>query len=88
MTLVSPNVTKGNSNTGISKTILLEESGIPLMIGIGNLTATDNRNPGSTDKDYNPVPGIRNSLLGIQNPRLSWIRLLGVKNLCFSCWCH
>ena len=34
------------------------------------------RNPG----------GIRNSLLGIQNPRLSWIRLLEVKNLCFSCW--
>lgn len=27
----------------------------------------------SIDKEWNPVPGIRNPSLGIQNPRLSWI---------------
>ena len=46
-----------------------KESGIPLMIGI--------RNPGFNDKDWNPVPGIRNPRRGIQNPRLSWIPLHG-----------
>ena len=45
----------------------LKESGIPLTIGI--------QNPSSTDKDWNPVPGIRNPRRGIQNPRLSWISL-------------
>ena len=29
------------------------------------------RNPNSTDKDWNPVPGIRNPRRAIQNPRLS-----------------
>ena len=42
---------------------LLVESGIPLRIGI---------NQSSTEKHWNPVPGIRNSRCGIQNPRLSW----------------
>ena len=45
--------------------IQLKVSGIPFTIGI--------QNPSSTDKDWNPVPGIRNPLHGIQNPRLSWI---------------
>ena len=39
------------------------------MIGI--------QNPGFNDKDWNPVPGIRNPRRGIQNPRLSWIPLHG-----------
>ena len=43
--------------------IQLEDSGFPLMIGI--------RNPSSTDKDWNPVPGLQNPRRGIQNPRLS-----------------
>ena len=46
---------------------LLVESGIPLWIGIQNLS--------STDKQWNPVPGIQNSRRGIQNPILSWILL-------------
>ena len=45
--------------------IQLKESGIPLTIGI--------QSPTSTDKDWNPVHGIRNPLRGVQNPRLSWI---------------
>ena len=36
------------------------ESGIPLTIGI--------QNPSSTNKDWNPVPGIQNTPRGIQNP--------------------
>ena len=53
-------------------------SGIPLTIGI--------RKPSSTDKDWNPVPGIRNPPRGIQNPRLSWIRLHGARtsSYCFK----
>ena len=47
--------------------IQLMESGIPLTIGI--------QNPSSTDKDWNPVPGIWNPQRGIQNPSLSWIPL-------------
>ena len=39
----------------------------PLTIGI--------QNPSATDKGWNPVPGIRNSWRGIQNPSLSWIPL-------------
>ena len=31
------------------------------------------RNPSTTDKDWNPVRGIRNPRLGVHNPRLSWI---------------
>ena len=49
----------------------LKESGIPLTIEI--------QNPTATDKDLNPVPGIRNPRRGIQNPRLSWIPLHGAK---------
>ena len=49
--------------------IQLKESGILLKIGI--------QKPSSTDKDCNPVPGIRNPRDGIQNPRLSWIPLHG-----------
>ena len=55
------------------------ESGI-LDFGIRN-TAQGIRNPpkdwnpiqGSSRKDWNQVPGIRNPRLGIQNPRLFWI---------------
>ena len=39
-----------------------KESGIPLAIGI--------QNPSSTQKDWNPAPGIRNPWRGIRNPRL------------------
>ena len=35
------------------------------------------QNPGSTYKDWKPVPGIWNSWHGIQNSRLSWIPLHG-----------
>ena len=41
---------------------MLVESGIPLNIG--------SQNPGSTDKDWDPVPGIRNPRHGIQNSRI------------------
>ena len=34
----------------------------------------------STDKDRNPVPGIRNPRRGLQNPRLSWIPFYGAKS--------
>ena len=47
----------------------LKESGIPLTIGV--------QNPSSTDKDWNPVPGIRNPRRGVENPTLSWIPLHG-----------
>ena len=48
--------------------IQLKESGTPLTIGI--------RTPSSSNKDQNPVPGIRISpRRGIQNPRLCWILL-------------
>ena len=49
--------------------IRLRESGIPLTMGI--------QNPSSTDKGWDPVPGIRNPRRDIQNPRLSWIPLHG-----------
>ena len=39
----------------------------PLTIGI--------QNPSATDKGWNPVPGLRNSWRGIQNPSVSWIPL-------------
>ena len=48
--------------------INLKESGIPLKISIRNPSFT-------TDKDWNPVPGIRNPWRGIQNPKPSWIPL-------------
>ena len=47
--------------------IQLKESGIPLTIGI--------RNGNSSDKES----GIQSPRRGIQNPRLSWIPLLGAK---------
>ena len=37
------------------------------------------RNPSSTDKDWNPVRGIRNPRLGVYNPRLSWIPSHGAR---------
>ena len=54
-------------NSEILCGINLKESGIQLRIGM--------QNPSSTDKDWNQVAGIRNPRRGIQNPRLSWIRL-------------
>ena len=58
--------------------IQLKESRIPLTIEI--------QNPSSTDKNWNPVPGIRNPSCGIQNPRLSRIRLHGARtpSYCFK----
>ena len=52
--------------------IQLKESGIRLTIGI--------RNPSTTDKDWNPVPGNRNPRRGIQNSRMSWIPSHGVED--------
>ena len=60
------------------------ESGI-LGFGIRN-TAQGVRNPTNDwnpefkfpDKNWNPVPGMRNPQREIQNPRLSWISLYGV----------
>ena len=49
--------------------VQLKESGIPLAIGIQNLS--------SGDKGWNPVIGIRNPSRGIQNPRPTWIPLHG-----------
>ena len=42
------------------------------------------QNPSFTDKDWNPVPGIRNPPHGIQNPRLFWIPLRGANPLSFT----
>ena len=56
--------------------IQIKNSGILLTIGI--------QNPNSTDKDWNPVPGIRNTRRGIQNPGQSSIPLLGATKL--NCW--
>ena len=52
--------------------IQLKESGIPLTIGIQN---PESRIQVSTDKGWNPVPGIQNLPRGIENPRPSWIPL-------------
>ena len=65
---VSPYVRVRNLESWVLESgIQLEDSGIPLTIGI--------QNPSSTDKYWNPVPGIRNTKREIQNPRLSWIPL-------------
>ena len=40
----------------------------------------------STDKDRNPVPGIRNPRRGVQNPRLSWISLSWDEVVCNCRW--
>ena len=45
--------------------VQLKESGIPLKIGIQNPSSTC-----SSDKDWNPVPAIRNPRRWVQNPRL------------------
>ena len=67
-------MTHMSPQAGESDKFLLVESGIrdtavriQLTIGI--------QNPSSIDKDWNPVPGIRNPRRGIQNPRLSLIPL-------------
>ena len=52
--------------------IQLKDSGIPLTIEI--------QNPNFNDKFWNTVPGIRNPLRGIQNPKLSWIPIHGAKS--------
>ena len=49
--------------------ILLNESGIPLKIGI--------QNPIFTFKDWKQVSGIRKPWCEMQNPRLSWIAYIG-----------
>ena len=51
--------------------IQLNESEIPRTIGI--------QIPSSTDRDWTTGPGIRNPRCGIENPRLSWIPLHGVR---------
>ena len=46
--------------------------------GVRNPTNDYLQSPRFIDKDWNPVPGIRNPQRGIQNPsRLSWIPLPG-----------
>ena len=62
-----PGVQLNSESWVLGSGIQLRESGIPLTIGV--------QNPISTDKDWNPVPGIWNPRYGIQNPSLSWIRL-------------
>ena len=52
--------------------IQLKEYGIPPTTGISNLS--------SIEKDWNPVPGIRNPRRGIQNQGLSWITLHEASN--------
>ena len=52
--------------------VKFKESGIPVTNKI--------QNPSFTDKDWDPVPGIRNSRRGIQNPRLSWIPFHGTND--------
>ena len=47
----------------------LNKSGIPQTIRT--------QNPSSTEKDWNPVHGIRNPRRGVQNPRRSRIPLCG-----------
>ena len=69
-----------------SKGIRIPESGKLLLVESGILRfriqkkAQGIRNPNSTDKDWNALPGIRNRQRGICNPRLSWIPLHGAKN--------
>ena len=69
------------------KGISIPESGKFLFVGSRIMdfgirdTAQRIRNPSSTDKVRNSVPGIQNSRSGIQNPRLSWIPLNGTSQL-------
>ena len=46
------------------------------------------QNPSSTDTDWNSVPGIRNPLRGIQNPRLSSITLHRAESVRFKVMLH
>ena len=56
------------------------ESGI-LGFGIRN-TAQAMKNPSTADKDWNQVPGFRNSRHRIQNPRLPWNPFQGARSVC------
>ena len=57
------NIACGIWNPGLwNPGIKLKESRIPLETGI--------QNPSSTDKDWNPLPGIPNPRHTMQNPRL------------------
>ena len=60
--------------------IQLKESAIPLTIRIVI------QNLSSTDKNWNPVPRIRNPQCEIRNPRLSWIPLHGANGFSQSDW--
>ena len=62
---ISPQVGECDKFLLVESGIQLKEFGIPQTIGI--------QNPGSTDKYWNPVPGVRNPYRGIQIPTLSWI---------------
>ena len=69
----------GIRNPGLwNPELQLKEFAIPVTIGI--------QNPSSTDKYWNPAPGIRNPQCGIQNPRLPWIPLRGATPKCNSCF--
>ena len=63
--------------------IQLKESGILLTIGIQreSFTVVGIQNPSYTDKDWNSVRRIRNPRRGIQVLKLSWIALLGTKEI-------
>ena len=68
------------SSTDKKSGILYLEPGILIKIWI--------QNPSSTDTDWNPVPGIRDPLRGIQNPRLYWISLHGAEPVRFKVMLH
>ena len=67
--LVESGIRENQESLVLEFGIQLKISGIPLTIGI--------QIPISTDKYWNPVPGIRNPRRGVQNPRLSWSFLHG-----------
>ena len=71
--LVESRIRENQESWVVESGIQLRESGIPLTIGI--------QNPSSTDKYWNPVPGIRDPRRGVQNSRLSWISLHGASYL-------
>ena len=48
-----------------------------LESGIRNVLTIRIQNPSSSDKDWNPVPRIRNPRRGFASPQLSWISLHG-----------
>ena len=61
------NFTCGIRNPGLWNPENNSRNPNPTTIGI--------RNPSSTDKEWNPMPGIQNPRRGIQSPRLAWIPL-------------